>query len=127
MLSVDEMGWSKDIENKPNLVGQSLSRGIMVCGDVTDTPESVIEDYYYFTQHFTAGDMLDEGNLLNHVWLLALRGKRDFATFINTIKAKPVGIKGEVISDKEEYALTKLTESYLQILPTFPGMYSPVE
>ena len=30
--------------------------------------------------------MLDSGDLLNHPWLLSLRGERDYANFVNLLK-----------------------------------------
>lgn len=41
----------------------------------------VREKYYYFTQIFNDGDMQDPGELVNHPWMLMLRGQRDFAVF----------------------------------------------
>lgn len=105
----------------------SMLRGIFICGgEIFTVPEEVREDYYYVTQHFTAGDMLDDANLLNHVWLLSLRGKRDFDNFIRTIQAKEVGPKGEVVArdDRYSYSLSHLERVYQRILPTFPGLYS---
>ena len=115
----------KNVEDED--VGRALMRGLMVCGSETEKPEKVKEDYYYLTQHFTAGDMLDEGNLLNHIWLLALRGKRDFATFMKQIKGRRVSLKTENLEDDEEWALSRLTKSYLKVLPTFPGMYTVLD
>ena len=106
---------------------KALTRGFMVCnGEPTEEPEKVRESYYYVTQHFTAGDMLDDVNLLNHVWMLALRGKRDFNTFISIMNAKKIDSKGEVIEGDEiyDYSLSRLGRVYDQVIPTFPGMYS---
>jgi len=108
-------------------VADSLSRGIMVCdGKLNEKPEKVIENYYYITQHFTAGDMLDDGNLLNHVWLLPLRGTNDFNNFMYSVNAKPINSKGELIDedDRFSYPNVRLRENYNQILPSFPGMYT---
>lgn len=105
----------------------SLFRGLFICsGEINKEPEAVMEDYYYVTQHFTAGDMLDENNLLNHVWLLSLRGKKEFDNFVRVIKAKEVNSKGESIndSDKYNYSLSHLERVYQRMLPTFPGLYS---
>ena len=108
-------------------VAESLSRGIMVCdGELNTDSEKVTENYYYITQHFTAGDMLDDGNLLNHVWLLPLRGTRDFNNFMYSVNAKPVNKDGELIdeNDRFSYPNVRLRENYNQILPSFPGMYT---
>jgi hypothetical protein len=62
------------VEGKP--LSHLVNRGIMVCDGTEQRPEKGIkmpESYYYFTQHFTEGDMLDQADLLNHPWLLQLR------------------------------------------------------
>ena len=51
-----------------------MSRGLLICSaresDKKDPkPMAIREHYYYFTQHFTDGDMLDPANLYNHPWL----------------------------------------------------------
>gem|GEM_PF-3640021 len=60
-----------------------LGEGLMVCSGVEeDTPIAVRETYYYFTQHFTEGDMQDRADIHNHPWLLSLRGVREYETFL---------------------------------------------
>ncbi|NQZ02407.1 MAG: hypothetical protein HRT45_17245, partial [Bdellovibrionales bacterium] len=117
-------------QDKYNSYILSLSKGMMICdGKVTmtyDEPEKIYENYYYVTQHFTAGDMLDEVNLLNHVWLLALRGDRDYNKFLQMLQARPIDSAGEVIPDKSvfNYPLYRLGKIYDQVTPSFPGIYS---
>lgn len=109
------------------LVREALSRGYFICeGKITDEPIKVRENYYYITQHFTAGDMLDDVNLLNHVWLLALRGERDFNAFIRTMEGREIGPEGEAIEQNRlyDYSLSRLSYVYGRVIPTFPGMYS---
>jgi hypothetical protein len=106
---------------------KTLTKGIMVCeGRYNEKPEKVIENYYYLTQHFTAGDMLDDGNLLNHVWLLPLRGTPDFNKFMTLINAKPINKDGEVIAEEDRFSYPniRLRTNYNQVLPSFPGMYT---
>lgn len=75
----------KGLDNKTR--ADIATRGIMLCsGDLEESKEMVTEKYYYFTQHFTQGDMLDSGDMLNHPWLLSLRGERDYASFVNLLK-----------------------------------------
>ncbi len=108
-------------------VRKSLGRGFMVCNGTPSTqPVEIPESYYYITQHFMAGDMLDDVNLLNHVWLLALRGKRDYNEFIRILQSKEIGPDGEVIAEGEiyDYPLSRLGRVYKQVIPTFPGLYS---
>lgn len=125
-----------------NSNGESLehlfSRGIMVCtGDrkiEVGTGKKVPEDYYYFTQHFTEGDMLDQADLLNHPWLLSLRGDRDFGAFITAINAQEdvtwkgysKGMLGKDLVAKADWPLDKLTNTYKTITPSFPGIYTEV-
>ncbi len=118
---------SEGVDSKHLGLREALSRGYFICeGEVTKEPVKVRENYYYVTQHFTAGDMLDDVNLLNHVWLLALRGERDFNTFIRTMQGREIGPEGEVIEQDRlyDYSLSRLSLVYGKILPTFPGMYS---
>ena len=58
------------------------TNGFMICeGRVIEDNLPVNERFYYFTQHFTEGDMLDTAALHNHPWLLQMRGERDFQAF----------------------------------------------
>jgi hypothetical protein len=97
--------------------------------------------------------MLDNGDLLNHPWLLALRGERNYAHFVDLIKATPAierershdislkrlphhllkhylneservsGINEDV--DLGEKPLDQLIEAYTMMPPTFPGLFTP--
>lgn len=61
---------------------------LYLCSGVEEnTPIAVNEKYYYFTQHFTEGDMLDPADIHNHPWLLALRGVREFRAFMLILKS----------------------------------------
>lgn len=68
--------------------------GIMICTGQRETAPSkclpIKEKYYYLTQHFTEGDMLDTADLHNHPWLLQLRGLRDFQIFTAAVGARQV-------------------------------------
>ncbi len=61
----------------------------------------VRENFYYFTQHFTEGDMLDPANIHNHPWLYAIRGLTDFKKFMHTIHSvkKEDGDKFVILND----------------------------
>ncbi len=68
------------------------AQGVLICsGNRERECLPVKERYYYFTQHFTEGDMLDTADLHNHPWLLQMRGFRDFQTFTAMIGAREVG------------------------------------
>ena len=108
-----------------------ISKGYLICTgeeeySSEENPYSIFENYYYITQHFTAGDMLDEANLLNHVWLLALRGDRDFHNFVEMVDGKLKSQKGEIIEVDSiyRYPLSHLNRVYRQVEPSFPGMYT---
>lgn len=80
--------WSADQRSKVLSAFEKSIAGTMICSGVPETkPLPVKERYYYFTQHFTEGDMLDTGDLFNHPWLLQMRGIRDYRTFVGTIRA----------------------------------------
>ncbi len=125
----------------------ALTEGVFICdGKVESSDEYFRERYYYFTQHFTEGDMLDKGNLVNAPWLLALRGEREYSNFVTLLKANPVenteaprlphqyidtflqnpglvhSAKRKVVNIAE-LPLSQINEAYLRVLPTFPGVY----
>lgn len=129
-LKASDLNLSENHQVTDEDVQRSLTRGIMVCeGRYNREPEKVIENYFYITQHFTAGDMLDDANLLNHVWLLPLRGTRDFNNFMDLVNAKPIGDNGEEIASDDLYFYpnVRLRSNYNQVLPSFPGLYTVQE
>lgn len=120
---------------KDEKVWKALTRGLMVCQGSTrvrNKPRYIEEMYFYFTQHFTEGDMLDQADLYNHPWLLALRGFRDFAVFVSRIKAQQVtglgeylkGVLGAAKPRSTAWALDHMYELYRNVLPSFPGFYT---
>ena len=82
-----EMLDKKDELFKPDFDDEKdfQSLGVMICSGKKENCLPVKERYYYVTQHFTEGDMLDMADLHNHPWMLQLRGKRDFMTFTTLI------------------------------------------
>lgn len=135
----DYIGPDTKMQNEQGVPLENLfSRGVMACdGFMTVQPEGhglkVPEDYYYFTQHFTEGDMLDQADLLNAPWLLQMRGDRDFDAFITAINAQEdvswtnygKGAVGKVVRPSD-WPLEKLTNTYKTITPSFPGIYTIV-
>lgn len=109
-----------------------LDRGVMVCeGKMNDKPREIKESYFYFTQHFTEGDMLDQADLYNHPWLLALRGQRDFAAFLRKIRGQEPITIGNFVSGiwkgKErtlDWPLDHMYRVYRHVTPAFPGFYT---
>lgn len=140
--------WLKATQLTLSRSNQKLnSNGVMMCSGSTITkPVSVMESYFYFTQHFTEGDMLDQYDLYNHPWLLALRGVRDFTSFAKLLRKQtnkkeilwhgglnPISLlredylnPTEKIVDKTGWPLDKMAETYRNILPSFPGVYTLV-
>ncbi len=80
--------YSQYIDFNEGPFSEDYVRALYLCSGVTeDTPIAVNEKYYYFTQHFTEGDMLDPADIHNHPWLLSLRGVREFRTFMLSLQA----------------------------------------
>ena len=105
--------------------------GYFLCAgkDEEIKPVYVREHYYYFTQHFTDGDMLDSGDLYNHPWLLSLRGSRDGASFVSRLAKEDYNIAdlSKASHDDEMWPIKRMIEVYLHVLPSFPGMYSWID
>lgn len=134
----------------------AATRGLFLCnGDRQRSGNIASREYfYYFAQHFTAGDMLDDQDLRNHPWLLLLRGERDFLNFIENIKAyRPedkekaedpkflaglyknlaeMHLKDEQLFNNNpaadvslgQWPIEQLINAYKNVLPTFPGIYN---
>lgn len=110
-------------------------KGLFVCEGIKITePRSVKETYFYFTQHFTEGDMLDQADLYNHPWLLALRGYRDFGSFLTLIrKQEKVTIanfvKGVMKPETRDFSwpLAHMKAAYKEITPSYPGFYTELD
>ncbi len=120
------------LESAQRLVNKIMLGGIMICsGKLEDKPVAIRERYYYTTQHFTDGDMLDPGDLYNHPWLLQLRGVRDFETFIQAARAQNMGsfISPDNLTNKKplhsswQWPIKKLNQTYRNVMPSFPGMF----
>ncbi|NQZ02262.1 MAG: hypothetical protein HRT45_16515 [Bdellovibrionales bacterium] len=148
----DHFPLSETDEERAKAQTAAIESGVMICtGDVEipasegKMPKAVRERYYYFTQHFTEGDMLDSGDLYNHPWLLMLRGRRDFNIFmagLNQFSINPrahwdmrkpwkmldmaTGGLGEPITMVNEYEwpIENMIRTYLDVTPTFPGLYT---
>ena len=96
LIKVFSEDWSDGLEEYNAEMAKQLKpeehlkyAGILICeGNTQRSCEPVKEKYYYFTQHFTEGDMLDTADLYNHPWLLQMRGYRDFQTFVSMIGAR---------------------------------------
>ncbi len=93
------------VKEKQEDIKQGLMKGLMICdeseGEKAINNSSYVqkilpirENFYYFTQHFTEGDMLDTGDLANHPWLKAIRGKTDMWRFLAKIRSQEEHLKG---------------------------------
>lgn len=135
--------------NEPGMSEDLKSKGIMICsGETVRNKAKVMESYFYFTQHFTEGDMLDQYDLYNHPWLLALRGVRDFTNFAKLLRKQsdkdaswysalnpltyisyltdPTSRPTQKVVDKTGWPLDKMAETYRNVMPSFPGFYTIV-
>ena len=120
-----------------------FARGLLICTgetikDKSDSSNSQYfrETYYYTTQHFTEGDILDVFHLMNHPWLLSLRGVNTFSTFIKSFDSRRVvwdsGAKTwrtHNLQDQPEayalgYPIDRLSLAYATHLPSSPGFYT---
>ena len=92
-------------------------------------PVAVRENFYYFTQHFTDGDMLDEGNIYNHPWLLSLRGVQEVSFFLSQLEKDNFVLVnlGDRVINHFAWPINRLVEVYMKTLPTFPKMYSLID
>lgn len=123
---------SLDLDPK---LAELVARGLFICSDeIHKNPVKVEESYFYFTQHFTEGDMLDQADLYNHPWLLAMRGVREFATFVSFTNSQEVlnlsnFTKGVFTPEKRPlgWPLAHMEKTYRKMLPTFPGLYTIVD
>ncbi|MDZ4660467.1 MAG: hypothetical protein SGJ18_02490 [Pseudomonadota bacterium] len=62
-------------------------KGFHICGDSQTQNISVAETYYFFSQHFASGDLLDSRSFENRPFVMALRGVRDYFVFLNVNNA----------------------------------------
>jgi hypothetical protein len=78
---------------------------------------------------------LDPGDIYNHPWLLGLRGEMDFARFLDKIQARPADFSmtamlestvTEWADDVDVFALDRLSEVYLNFVPTYHGVFTPL-
>ena len=132
---------------------KALNEGWVIC-DIYDSEEVknrfFRENYYYFAQHFTEGHMLDDGSLLNHPWLLGLRGDRGYFHFVYLLGVKPTAEKRDLGLVSEffkwvtspfqinpenlapaftennlaEVPLDQISRAFENIPPSFPGIYT---
>ena len=126
---------------------------IFICGKKETENIAIREKYYYVTQHFTEGDLLDSGSLLNNPWLLTLRGYRDMVGFVQSLypdsnfppsigallkddvdrltSPRPVFVpirlrestERSTIQDELE-AWQIMSKAYRNVSPTFAGLYT---
>ena len=117
----------------PEDVQHYLKKGLLICSNSKSNPPiRVAENYFYFTQHFTEGDMLDQADLYNHPWLLAIRGVRDYGVFLDNMNAQEVPdlwkfrdqTLGKPTMTERTWPIDQMAKTYRQQLPSFPGFYS---
>jgi hypothetical protein len=114
---------------------QAATNGLLVCeGEEAakkNSKKTVEEMYFYFTQHFTEGDMLDQAELYNHPWLLALRGMRDYTAFITKVRSQEKTSLWNTTTKTFHLtprpmaeALDHMRNQFANTFPSFPGFYT---
>ena len=90
-----------------------MSRGLLICDGLAQ-PRQVAERYYTFNSAAATGVTLDPNSADNMPWLLALRGQRDFMTFILATSSKnmSLGQAGHVEVDIADTPLEQLETAY---------------
>ena len=106
--------WNKEFLRSSGVLHESISvfqhilpqmNNVFVCGNEENEPIAIRENYYYVTQHFTEGDLLDSGSLLNNPWLLTLRGYRDMIAFVKSIYPDDENFLGDKDGDGNQDGL----------------------
>ena len=130
---IDFGGLDPNVRNdKGRTLAQEVTRGLVVCqGHAIENRVLVPENYFYLTQHFTEGDMLDQADLLNNPWLFPLRGERDFAVFMHSIRAQEAfgirdlgtGTERRPSTRPIDWPLEQMANVYNQRAPSFPGIF----
>lgn len=123
----------------------ALTRGVMICsGNIEDEETWFREAYYYFTQHFVEGDLLDSADPKNHPWLLTLRGLNDYRKFLSNFtdlklngdsQSTPLGNPNGLITPREvpyefqmgERPIKALEAAYRATNLSSPGFYTVTE
>ncbi len=123
----------------------AITRGVMICSGIIEDEETWFrESYYYFTQHFVEGDLLDSADPKNHPWLLTLRGLNDYRKFISNFRdlqpenqaaQTPLGNPHGMITARQvptEFAMGErpikaLEKAYRATNLSSPGFYTVTE
>ncbi|MDB2426071.1 hypothetical protein N9W41_00845 [bacterium] len=98
--------------------------GILVCSSYQfSNPLVINESYYYVTQHFLAGDMHDPYSIKNRPWLMSIRSKRDFISFLSSIREHN---NLSNVGNLNYTPIDNLIDSYDDFnskTPSWPGLY----
>jgi hypothetical protein len=101
-----------------------MTRGLLLCeGILRRQPVALNERYYQFSQSTGEEALNDVGDILNHPFLLTVRGRTDYIRFANILKAQPITPK-EVPKNVaiETYPIERLMKAFGSPSPTFPGV-----
>ncbi|CAN5561822.1 hypothetical protein BH10BDE1_BH10BDE1_29050 [soil metagenome] len=101
-----------------------MTRGILLCeGIARKNPTIVDERYYQFSQSIGEEALNDVGDILNHPYLLTVRGRTDYVRFANILKAQPRETSAIPMHIQiEEYPIERLMKAFSQPSPVFPGV-----
>ena len=138
ILKLARKYWAGALDFTDEHVLEAAKNGILACeGEETakSNPKKTVEEvYFYFTQHFTEGDMLDQAELYNHPWLLALRGMRDFTAFITRVRSQDktslVNMSSAAVNTTPREmaeALEHMRRQFANTYPSFPGFYTELD
>jgi len=113
----------RDLISQERLI-DIVESGLRICeSQPTKKNKKLIENYYYITQHFTAGAMQDHKDLKNRPWLLIIRGQKDFHAFVKTINNHNQLKDAGDINLTPNQILQSSYNEYKTNLPAWPGIY----
>lgn len=111
-----------DSKLKPHEVAETARRGILFCtGEVERTAQERQESYFLIYQDVSGGDVQDSADPRNRPFFIALRGRADYARFVNVIKGAaqmPASAESEGLDDEQ---LVKFLEAHFLTAPVSPG------
>ncbi|OQW50870.1 MAG: hypothetical protein A4S09_11125 [Proteobacteria bacterium SG_bin7] len=102
-------------------------QGFHFCAPRQTNGITFLENYFFFSQHFSTGDFIDARHPNNRPFVLSIRGNRDYYTFLNlthsllslnnagqTVKANPsdLYIKGADLFSQQQRAYPGSTSAF---------------
>lgn len=100
-------------------------KGYYICQPKSKNSIATKEKYYFVSQNFTQGALLNNNDIRNRPWMLFIRGERDFNMFFSMIQNN---LRSRDNSGRPEDPVTLFGEAFDQIrqtLPAYTGVHSP--